>query len=82
MRWWERHLSECGTAYRGCAPGCQKDEVEEYAKSLARDAVAELVAAAKNVSVFEFCSDLDDGIPCMACPVCKLHDAIVDAEVE
>lgn len=27
--WWEYHVKECGTRYRGCAPHCPKDRYEE-----------------------------------------------------
>lgn len=37
-----RHVSECGTRYRGCAPDCPKDLSERL--ELARDRITELEA--------------------------------------
>ncbi len=30
--WDQYHSQECGTAYRGCAPGCPKDHYEKTGK--------------------------------------------------
>lgn len=42
MKWWENHLSACGTQFRGCAPECPVAQVEEYAKGYYRDGAEDM----------------------------------------
>jgi hypothetical protein len=32
--WWENHSSACGVEYRGCAPGCPKDQHERAVEAM------------------------------------------------
>jgi hypothetical protein len=38
--WWEYHHRDCGTLYRGCAPGCPKDTFERTGEWIGPGAVA------------------------------------------
>lgn len=65
MKWWDNHMSTCGTRYRGCDPWCQKEQVEQYVAACGKE---------KNDQIAQLRETLRDLLSCQGSSIMAIMD--------